>query len=116
VTSDATSLHVAYTPAATRILVSGLLSLDAVQRLDNVLRSLPDDHVTPVLLRLTSTEVEFGAGDALRRVLTVCRRLGPRHLAVWADEPLVRRGIPVALLHAKPPGTDGDWASAVPPP
>lgn len=114
--SDSTNLHVAYSPAATRILVSGHLSLEAVERLDDLLCSLPTDSEAPVLLRLTSTELEFGAGDALRRVLIARWRLGPRQLAVWADEPLVRRGIPVALLHITPPGMDGGWDAAVPPP
>ncbi len=113
-TPDGTSLHVTYTPEATTILVGGYLGIGAIARLDEALASVPDDSAAPVLLRITSTELEFGAGDALRRVLTSRRMRGSHRLAVWAVEPLVRRGIPLPLLHATPPHPSGNWDIAVP--
>jgi hypothetical protein len=109
-------LQVTHSPSLTRIFVSGCLGHDAVGRIDDVLGSLPHDGTGPVLLRITSSEVEFGAGDALRQVLNRRRMTGRHRFAVWADEPLVRRGIPVALLHSTPPHGGVSWDTAVPPP
>ena len=113
-TPDGTSLHLTYTPVATTILVTGYLGIDAIQRLDEALSSVPSVSPLPILLRITSTELEFGAGDTLRRVLTSRRMRGSHRLAVWAEEPLVRRGIPLPLLHATPPHPSRDWDVAVP--
>ena len=113
-TPDGTSLHLNYTPTATTILVAGYLGMEHLQRLDEALGSVPSDSPVPILLRITSTELEFGAGDMLRRVLTSRRMRGSHQLAVWAEEPLVRRSIPLPLLHATPPHPSRDWDVAVP--
>ena len=81
-----------------------------------MLGGLTRDGSGPVLLRITSTEVEFGAGDELRQVLARRRRTGEHHFAVWADEPLIRRFIPLALLHTTPPHGGLSWDAAVPAP
>jgi hypothetical protein len=112
----AAGLEVTHSPAGTRIFLSGRFGHDAVCRLDDVLGALPHDGNAPVLVRITSTEVEFGAGDALRQVLARRRRIGRTHVAVWADEPLIRRWIPLALLHRTPPHGGDCWDSAVPAP
>ena len=112
----AAGLEVSHSPAATRIFVSGRFGHEAVSRLDDVLAGLPADGAAPVLLRITSTEVEFGAGDALRQLLARRRRIGRGHVAVWADEPLIRRWIPLALLHRTPPHGGDCWDAAVPAP
>ncbi|HEX4015264.1 MAG TPA: hypothetical protein VHX15_00870 [Frankiaceae bacterium] len=112
----ASGLEVTRLPAVTRIFVSGRFGHDAVSRLDAVLTQLPDEGTAPVLLRITSTEVEFGAGDALRELLARRRRIGRSHVAVWADEPLIRRWIPLALLHRTPPHGGDCWDAAVPAP
>lgn len=112
----AASVEVSHSAAATRIFVSGRFGHDAVSRLDDVLAGLPGEGAAPVLLRITSTEVEFGAGDALRQLLTRRRRIGRGHVAVWADEPLIRRWIPLALLHRTPPHGGECWDAAVPAP
>ncbi len=112
----AAGLEVTRSAAATRIFVSGCFGNDAVTRLDDVLAQLTRDGTAPVLLRITSTEVEFGAGDALREVLSRRRRIGRSHVAVWADEPLIRRWIPLALLHRTPPHGGDCWDAAVPAP
>lgn len=109
-------LEVTHSPAVTRIFISGCFGHDTVSRLDDVLAALPREGTVPVLLRITSSEVEFGAGDALREVLARLRRVGRRRVAVWADEPLIRRWIPLALLHATPPHGGDCWDSAVPAP
>ena len=105
-----------HSPSATRIFVSGRFGHDAVSRIDAVLGGLTHDGSGPVLLRITSSEVEFGAGDALRQVLARRRRIGSSHVAVWADEPLIRRFIPLALLHNTPPHGGLSWDAAVPAP
>jgi hypothetical protein len=110
------ALQVSHSPSATRIFVSGCFGHDSVTRIDAVLDGLPHDGTSPVLLRITSSEVEFGAGDALRQVLARRRRTGSRHVAVWADEPLIRRWIPLALLHNTPPHGGVSWDAAVPAP
>ncbi|HEX4430904.1 MAG TPA: hypothetical protein VHZ96_16675 [Frankiaceae bacterium] len=112
----AAGLEVTHSPAVTCIFVSGCFGQEAVSRLDDVLAGLPDDGPGPVLLRITSSEVEFGAGDALRQVLARRRRIGRRRVAVWADEPLIRRWIPLALLHSTPPHGGDCWDAAVPAP
>jgi hypothetical protein len=112
----AAGLEVTHSPAATRIFVSGCFGHDAVRRLDDVFADLPPDSTVPVLVRITSSEVEFGAGDALREVLARRRRLGGGQVAVWADEPLIRRWIPLALLHTMPPHGGDCWDEAVPAP
>ena len=55
-------------------------------------------------------------GDELRQVLARRRRTGGHHFAVWADEPLIRRFIPLALLHNTPPHGGLSWDTAVPAP
>ena len=115
-TPDGTSLHLVYTPLATTILVAGYLGITAIHRLDEALATVPSDASAPILLRITSTEIEFGAGDALRKVLITRRMRGGHQLAVWAEEPLVRRGIPLSLLHDIPPHPSRDWDLAVPAP
>jgi hypothetical protein len=95
-------------------LLSGSLGLAAVERLDQILGSLSEAETAPVLLRIASTELQFGAGDALGHLLSPRRRLGSRPFAVWADEPLVRRAIPIARLHATPPVPSHSWDAAVP--
>ena len=107
---------VSHSRSVTRIFVSGCFGHDAVSRIDAVLDELPSGRPGPVLLRITSSEVEFGAGDALRQVLARRRRIGSHHVAVWADEPLIRRWIPLALLHNKPPHGGVSWDAAVPAP
>jgi hypothetical protein len=99
----------------TRIFVSGRFGHDAVRRIDDALAGLSHDGTGPVLLRITSREVEFGAGDELRQVLARRRRSDARLFAVWADEPLIRRFIPLALLHNTPPQGGLSWDVAVPP-
>ncbi len=108
-------LKVSHTPSLTRIFVSGRFGHDAVRRIDDALAGLSQDGAEPVLIRITSREVEFGAGDALRQVLSRRRRSAARHFAVWADEPLIRRFIPLALLHNTPPHGGLSWDAAVPP-
>ena len=112
----AAGFDVTHSPAVTRICVSGCFGHDAVSRIDDVLAALPHDGTDPVLLRITSSEVEFGAGDALREVLARGRRFERRRVAVWADEPLIRRWIPLALLHSTPPHGGDCWDAAVPAP
>jgi hypothetical protein len=108
-------LRVTQTDSATCILLTGCLGLDAVDQLDDVLRSLPDESSeAPVLLRISSTEVEFGASDALGALLMPRSRLGSRPFAVWADEPLIRRAIPLARLHASPPTSSHSWDAEIP--
>ena len=51
-TPDGTSLHLTYTPAATCILIAGYLGLSVIQRLDEILASLPKDGGPPVLVRI----------------------------------------------------------------
>jgi hypothetical protein len=114
-TPDGTSLHLTYTPAATCILIAGYLGLSVIERLDEILETLPGKAGPPVLIRISSTVLEFGASEALRRILSMRRGLGLR-LAVWADEPLVRRTIPMSLLHATPPYGGATWNDAVPAP
>jgi hypothetical protein len=115
--SDSDGLRVTHTSSATCILMTGCLGLDVLDRLDDVLRALPDESsADPVLLRISSTEVEFGAGDALGRLLMPRSRLGARPFAVWADEPLIRRAIPLARLHASPPTSSHSWDAEVPVP
>ena len=104
------------TSTATSILMSGCLCIEAVDRLDQMLSSLPEDESTPVLLRITSTELEFGATNALGQLLSPRRRLASRPLAVWADEPIVRHAIPISRLHATPPVPSHDWDTEVPVP
>ncbi len=109
------SLTVSQSPSLTRIFVSGRFGHDAVRRIDDALGGLAGDGTGAVLLRIASTEFEFGAGDALRQVLARRRRSAARHFAVWADEPLLRRFIPLALLHSTPPHGGLSWDAAVPP-
>jgi hypothetical protein len=108
-------LHVSQTPSDTRIVVSGSLTRECVSRIDDVFAAILNG-TTPVLLRIMSGEAEFGAGDALRQVLSRRRRIGRRHLAVWADEPLIRRWIPLTMLHNTPPLGGPSWDAAVPAP
>jgi hypothetical protein len=113
--SPGTVLRVTETPSATCILMTGCLGLDMLDHLDGILRALPDESsAAPVLLRISSTEVEFGASDALGRMLMPRTRLGSRAFAVWADEPLIRRAIPLARLHAAPPTQSHSWDAEVP--
>lgn len=107
-------LRLTETSSATCILLTGCLCLAAVDQLDGVLRGLPDESSAPVLLRISSSEVEFGASDALGQLLMPRRRLGSRPFAVWADEPLIRRAIPLARLHAEPPTSSHSWDAEVP--
>ena len=107
-------LRLTETSSATCILMTGCLGLHAVDQLDGVLRGLPDESSAPVLLRISSNEVEFGAGDALGQLLMPRSRLGSRPFAVWADEPLIRRAIPLARLHAEPPTLSHSWDTEVP--
>lgn len=109
-------VRVSHSRSLTRIFVSGRFGHDAVRRIDDALGRLSHDGTGPVLLRITSSEVEFGAGDALRQVLARRRRDDGRRFAVWADEPLIRRFIPLALLHNTPPHGELSWDSAVPAP
>jgi hypothetical protein len=109
-------LRVSHSSSLTRIFVSGRFGHDAVRRIDAALGGLTGGSGGPVLLRITSSEVEFGAGDALRQVLARRRRTGEHHFAVWADEPLIRRFIPLALLHDTPPHGGPSWDAAVPAP
>ncbi len=114
-TGDA-GLRVWSSPSLTRIFVSGRFGHDAVRRIDDALGGLTHGNGGPVLLRITSREVEFGAGDEFREVLARRRRTGGQHVAVWADEPLIRRFIPLALLHNTPPYGGLSWDAAVPAP
>ncbi len=114
VTPDGGALQLTRTPTATLILMSGCLGLTAVRRLGEALTSLHGDVPVPVLLRITATELEFGAARALRGLLTMRHLRGPHRLAVWAEEPLVRRAIPFALLHETPPHGGPGWDLAVP--
>jgi hypothetical protein len=107
-------LRVTHSPSLTRIFVSGRFGHAAVGRLDDALGALPADGAIEVLLRITSDEVEFGAVDALREALVRRRMVGRHRVAVWADEPLIRRGIPLALLHSTPPHGGRSWEMAVP--
>lgn len=108
-------LHVSSSPSDTRIVVSGYLTRECVSRIDDVFAGM-HNGTAPVLLRIMSGEAEFGAGDQLRQVLSRRRSIGRRHLAVWADEPLIRRWIPLAMLHNKPPHGGLSWDAAVPGP
>src|SRR5689334_1993514 len=96
--------------------MSGCLGIGAVRHLGEVLTSLRHDAPLPVLVRITANEVEFGASHALRNLLTTRHLRGRHRLAVWAEEPLLRRAIPVALLHETPPHGGSDWNMAVPVP
>lgn len=107
-------VHLTVTPEASRILVSGLLCERVIAALEVMLDTLPHDRSVPVLIRIVSTEVDFGVTDKLRHLLATRRLRGSHQLAVWAHEPLIRRGIPVALLHHTPPLVGGSWESAVP--
>ena len=114
-TGDA-GLRVSSSASLTRIFVSGRFGHEAVRRIDDALGGLTRSGSGPVLLRITSREVEFGAGDEFREVLARRRRTGEQHFAVWADEPLIRRFIPLALLHNTPPYGGLSWDAAVPAP
>jgi hypothetical protein len=109
-------LQVSSSASLTRIFVSGRFGHDVVRRIDDALGGLTHGNGGPVLLRITSREVEFGAGDEFREVLARRRRTGEGHVAVWADEPLIRRFIPLALLHNTPPYGGLSWDAAVPAP
>lgn len=114
-TADGAGLRLTYTEAATCVLLAGYLGLALIKKLDDLLKTLPTESGRPVLLRIASMGLEFGASDALRQVLSTRRALG-LELAVWADEPLVRRTIPMSLLHTSPPSGGPTWNDAVPAP
>jgi hypothetical protein len=113
--SPAEGLHVSHSQSDTRIVVSGYFTRECVSRIDDVLAGL-HNGTTPVLLRIVSREAEFGAGDALRQVLSRRRSIGRRLVAAWADEPLLRRWIPLTMLHNKPPHGGLSWDAALPAP